>query len=138
MDKLILRNMDYNFSYSGVYDYEDIYLISFYNYDSDNMILFDTSDCDGITIESICNSTVSKGAYEHLTNVLNTNKNVLVYWSQIEGTTSDYTIYYDSDNKALIDEGIDASKALETINSDCIGYKFNEVRNKIKRKINFK
>lgn len=137
MDELILRNMNYNFSYSGVYDYEDMYLISFYDYDSNNMILFDTSDCDEITVESICNSTVSNGAYEYLTNVLNTNKNVLIYWSQIEGTTSDYTIYYDSDNEALIDEEIDVSKALEITNKDCICYKFCEVRDKYQSKINF-
>lgn len=69
--------------------------------------------------------------------MLNTNKNVLVYWSQAEGTTSDYTIYYDSDNEALIDEEIDISKVLETINNDCTGYKFCEVRDKYQSKINF-
>lgn len=137
MDELILRDMDYNFYYSGAYEYENIYLTSYYDCNSNNMILFDTSDCDEITVESICNSTVSKGAYEYLINVLNTNKNVLVYWSQVEGTTSDYTIYYDSDNEALVDEEIDVYEALKTINKDCMGYKFCEVRNKYQSKINF-
>lgn len=137
MDELILRDINYNFYYSGAYEYENIYLTSFYNVDNNNLILFDTSDCDEITVESICNSTVNKGSYEYLTNILNTNKNVLVYWSQVEGTTSDYTIYYDSDNEALIDDEIDVSKLLETINNDCVCYKFCEVRKKYRSKIDF-
>lgn len=137
MDELILRDVNYNFYYSGAYEYENIYLTSFYNVDNNNLILFDTSDCDEITVESICNSTVNKDSYEYLTNILNTNKNVLVYWSQVEGTTSDYTIYYDSDNEALIDDEIDVSKLLETINNDCVCYKFCEVRKKYRSKIDF-
>lgn len=137
MDELILRDINYNFYYSGAYEYENIYLTSFYNVDNNNLILFDTSDCDEITVESICNSTVNKGSYEYLTNILNTNKNVLVYWSQVESTTSDYTIYYDSDNEALVDDEIEVSKLLETINNDCVGYKFCEVRKKCRSKIDF-
>lgn len=137
MDELILRDINYNFYYSGAYEYENIYLTSFYNVDNNNLILFDTSDCDEITVKSICNSTVNKGSYEYLTNILNTNKNVLVYWSQVEGTTSDYTIYYDSDNESLIDDKIAVSKLLETINNDCVCYKFCEVRKKYRSKIDF-
>lgn len=133
MNELILRNMNYNFYCLGT----NIYLTSFYNADNNNMILFDTSDCDEITVESICNSTVSNGAYDYLTNILNTNKNVLVYWSQIEGTTSDYIIYYDSDNEAIINDEVNVSKVLEITNSGCEGYKFTEVRNKKQSKINF-
>lgn len=137
MNELILRNMNYDFYYSGAYEYENIYLTSFYNVDNNNMILFDTSDCDEITVESICNATVSKGAYDYLIDVLNNNKNILVYWSQVEGTTSDYTIYYDSDNEALVNDEADVSTTLEIIDKDCIGYKFNEVRNKHQSKIKF-
>lgn len=137
MDELFLRDLNYGLYYSGAYEHENTYLTFYYNSESNNLILFDTSDCDEITVESICNATVSKGSYEYLIDVLNTNKNVLVYWSQVEGTTSDYIIYYDSDNEALIDEEIDISKALETINNDCIGYKFCEVRDKYQSKINF-
>ena len=61
---------------------------------NNNMILFWPCDVD-TTIESVCNATVSEGAYEYLTNVLNTEKSVLIIWSEVSGTTSDYTIYYD-------------------------------------------
>lgn len=66
----------------------------YYDPINNNMILFYPCDPD-ITIESVCNATVSEGAYEYLTNVFNTEKSVLVVWSEISGTTSDYTIYYD-------------------------------------------
>jgi hypothetical protein len=33
--------------------------------------------------------------YLYLIETLNTKENVLVWWSQVQGTTSDYTIYYD-------------------------------------------
>lgn len=136
MNELILRNMNYDFYYSGAYDFGDVYLPSYYNAETNNMLLFDTSDCDEITVESICNCTVSEGAYEHLIDILNNNKNILVCWSQVEGTTSDYTIYYDIDNELLINDETDIDVALE-VNEGDRWYKFNEVRNKTRQKINF-
>ena len=136
MDELFLRNLNYGFYYSGAYECENGYLTSFYNSDNNNMILFDTNDSDEITVESICNSTVSYGAYEYLIDVLNNNKDILVYWSQVEGTTSDYTIYYNSDNESLIDETLELPEALKVDNFT--SYKFNEVKNRKQTKKHFK
>lgn len=137
MDELYLRNLNYGFYHSGSFECDNGYLTSFYNTENNNLILFDTNDCDEITVESICNSTVSIGAYEYLIDTLNTHKNILVYWSQVEGTTSDYIIYYDIDNEALIDEVIGLSKVLEITEGKNISYKFTEVRNKKQNKIDF-
>jgi hypothetical protein len=49
------------------------------------------SECD---TTSICND-IFDDRYFPLIDFLNTEKNLVVYWSQIEGTTSDYTIYKD-------------------------------------------
>ena len=43
---------------------------------------------------SIVVNAISNEAYLYLINVLNTNENVSVHWSQVYGTTSDYTIVY--------------------------------------------
>lgn len=57
-----------------------------------NVIVF--SPYDNCTVDSVCNS-IAEDMYGYLCNELNTHKNLLVHWSQVEGTTSDYTIYYD-------------------------------------------
>ena len=43
---------------------------------------------------SVVVNAISNEAYLYLINVLNTNENVSVHWSQVYGTTSDYTIVY--------------------------------------------
>lgn len=137
MNELYLRNLNYEFYHSGVFECENGYLTSFYSTKNNNLILFDTNDSDDITVESICNSTVSKGAYEYLIDILNTHKNILVYWSQVEGTTSDYIIYYEIDTESIIDETLDVSVALEVIKGNGMSYKFTEVKNKKQSKIDF-
>lgn len=65
----------------------------FYNEFNNNLIVFAPYNKTCNT-ESICNG-ISQEAYQFLTNILNTTKNIIVKWSQVEGTTSDYDIYYD-------------------------------------------
>lgn len=136
IDLLELRDINDTFYYSVCFDY----MPSYYNHDSKNLLIFDTTDCDEITVESICNATVSRGAYEYLCNVLNTTKNTLVMWSQVEGTTSDYTIYYDIDTESIIDEVLVLEDILTSnikYDDNCVGYKFKEVRNNRMSRIQF-
>lgn len=44
---------------------------------------------------SVVINAISNEAYLYLIDVLNANENVSVHWSQVYGTTSDYTIDYD-------------------------------------------
>jgi hypothetical protein len=65
----------------------------YYSSHTNNYIVF--TPYDDCTTESICNS-ISGEAYNYLIHVLNTSNNVVVNWSQVEGTTSDYSIYFDA------------------------------------------
>jgi len=105
----------------------------YYDNINNNMIVFEPYD-KGLDVDSICNG-INNTAYSYLINELNNNKNVIVYWSQIEGTTSDYNIYYDELPNTLLDKSckeiINSMPNIETI----IGYKYIEVKNGIERKI---
>lgn len=63
-------------------------------------------------VSNICNG-IRDSAYNYLINVLNNNRNIIVKWTQIEGTTSDYDILFD-DIKA---------------ESFGVGYKYRERKN---------
>ena len=65
----------------------------YYNDYSKNTIIFNPLD-ETCNMETIANGT-SERPYFHLMNVLNNNTNVIVHWSQIDGTTSDYDIYFE-------------------------------------------
>lgn len=65
----------------------------YYSSHMNNYIVF--SPFHNCTTESICNA-ISSEAYDYLMKTLNTSRNVIVLWSQVEGTTSDYTIYIDA------------------------------------------
>jgi hypothetical protein len=85
-------------------DEEEIYEYSvsktFVDKKNNNKIIFtfygalNKEDIPEDFVYDICNG-IRSGSYNYLINVLNNNRNVKVEWSQIEGTTSDYTIYYD-------------------------------------------
>ena len=75
--------------------------------------------------------------YLHLIEVLNTYENVLVSWSQVSGTTSDYTIYYDMPVSELKDKSY--KEIWEYISGLGIkrvgGYKYTEVRDGVEYKL---
>lgn len=127
MKELILRNCENVFykqdrkrKYSAYYDPKNNNLIVFSPFD----------DCD---IESVCNS-IRESAYIYLTSVLNTQNNVVVSWSQVSGTTSDYTIYYNMPIDELKNKSYkEIWEYIYSLNiqSDVTSYKYTEVKNNI-------
>ena len=69
-------------------------------------------------LKSVSNGT-TEFPYKYLIDTLNNNKNILVYWSKIYGTTSDYDIYYD----ALKDKPYDEIEILPYFNFLCDHFK---------------
>jgi hypothetical protein len=65
----------------------------FHNTYNGNTILFLPygEECD---MDSICNG-IRNEMYFYLIGTLNNYRDITVLWSQVEGTTSDYEIYYD-------------------------------------------
>ena len=71
------------------------------------------------------NSTPSR-KFTYLMDVLNNNTGITVYWSQVEGTTSDYTIIYEPfQNLEWLFKRIE-----EFAESDARGYKYTEIKNR--------
>jgi len=75
-----------------------------------------------------------------MTIVLLINKNIVVNWSQINGTTSDYTIYYNTDVDML--KGKSHKEILTIIHNNidinsgnCCGYKYTQVKDGKENKI---
>ena len=102
----------------------------YYDPINNNLIVF--SPYDDCTVESVCGS-IRDEAYLYLINELNMNKNIVVSWSQITGTTSDYKIYYDMDVDML--KGKSHKEILSIINNNininngnCCGYKYVRLR----------
>jgi hypothetical protein len=133
MKKLILRNLnnifykqDRNRKYSVHYDPIN-----------NNIILF--SPHDDCTIDSVCNS-IRESIYSYLINILNTQKNIIVSWSQVSGTSSDYTIYYDIPIDSLKNKTYKEILSYLcdlNIQPNFQGYKYTEVKDNIKNVINF-
>jgi hypothetical protein len=119
----IFYKMDKNRKYSVYYEPINNNLIVFNPYD----------DC---TIDDVCNATVSEGAYEYLIDVLNNEKSVLVNWSEVSGTTSDYIIYYDLNITEL--KGKSHKEIMNLLPEGRLSYKFTEFRNGIQSIIDTK
>lgn len=108
--------------------YEDVASKIFVDEINGNKIIFTFCSLNGKEeipedfVSSICNS-IRDSAYTYLINVLNNHVNVTVDWSQVEGTTSDYSILYD---------GVESEKT-----DDCCNYKYTERKNGIWSKIKF-
>lgn len=116
-----LVNLNYALEKKG----ENLYYNEF-----DNILVVFRPCYIGCTVANICNATVPKDVYNYLINILNTKKNLVVEWSQIEGTTSDYNIYYGLNAEKLIAKGYDGIiKELESIGNivDKLRYKYNEI-----------
>ena len=77
--------------------------------------------------KSISNS-IRNDAFDYLINVLNNSKNTVVYWSQVEGTTSDYIIYYDIEIPEVIDYNSIYNLTINLSSDEILGYKYTEVR----------
>ncbi|HEY8805253.1 MAG TPA: hypothetical protein VIM42_09165 [Clostridium sp.] len=110
----------------------------FHEPDNNNLIVFSPyDDCD---IDSVCGS-IRDEIYGYLINVLNTQENVLVSWSQVSGTTSDYTIYYDMPNDELKNKSYkEIGDYLKKMNVkyEEYGFKYMEARDNIASKIEAK
>lgn len=130
MNTLELRKLDNGFIKVNINnEIQDV----FYDKKNNNLIVFNPLD-EGVNTESICNG-ISNKAYLYLINELNTNKNLVIEWSQIEGTTSDYVIYYDLEPLDFIDRSF--AKTMESLPKikDTFGYKYVEIKNGKERKI---
>ena len=71
---------------------EDGYCIYYNN--MVNIAIVAVNYCPREKIDDVFNG-ISEEAYEQLINFMNTHDNLIIYWTKIEGTTSDYTIYCD-------------------------------------------
>lgn len=89
-DNLVLRNLKTEYVKINRAKNREI----FWDKNRNIVILFcPDSNCDS---NSICNC-ISDDMYDVLIDKLNNSKDIIVIWSQIFGTTSDYTIFEDVD-----------------------------------------
>ena len=101
-----------------------------------NTIIFSyDKTCD---IDSVCGAIRDK-AYDYLIKELNTKDNILVYWTQVEGTTSDYVIFYDVDSDDL-SLSISQNLTGEYMNSlidknDDSSFKYTQVKDGVRSKL---
>jgi len=107
----------------------------YYDEINNNLIVFSPHEENG-TVNEVCNS-IRDSAYLYLMNVLNTNKNIIIHWSQIIGTTSDYDIYYNLDVYSVKDKSQHhiISYLRDNRKNEIIGYKYVEIINGIVNKI---
>jgi hypothetical protein len=108
-----------------------------YKNDEHNNIIIYSYD-KGCSVDSVSGAIRDK-AYLYLIYELNTNNNILVDWRQVEGTTSDYDIYYDINYdevlKQITDKTID--KYLETLikENNAPSYKYRKIKNGVMDKL---
>ena len=69
---------------------EDRYHI-YYN-EERNVAIFAVNYCTREKIDDVFNG-ISVKAYRELIDFMNANDNLIIYWTKVESTTSDYTIY---------------------------------------------
>lgn len=135
MENLKLKGIKNNFEFKGEGNGESIYFCS----ESSNTIIFKSYDKD-CNIQTIT-SGIAKDAYKYLSNVLNSNDSIIVYWSQVSNTTSDYTIYF---NVTLHQLPYELSNSLYSMLDDLVTgkrkttYKYTEVKKGIENAIDFK
>lgn len=106
----------------------------YYDEINSNMILF--QPLDGTTIKDV-HDGISEEPYQWLIKELNNNKNVTVIWSTIFGTTSDYTIYYDT--KICKMKFPPYEVIMKELSESCLmpicGYKYTSVKGGVTEKI---
>lgn len=103
--------------------------ILYYNEECNNLIV--VYPCDKSVDEEDIFNGISEVPYQYLIKELNTKRNMVVLWSAVEGTTSDYTIYYEACVDGLPYEPLtDVMKYLDGIDdSDGNSMKYNYVFN---------
>lgn len=122
MKELNLRNLLGTFIKTNNSNQNEIY----YDKHNNNLIIFHPDF--KTNTESICNS-IRDEAYSYLMNKLNTNIGLVVYWTQVEGTTSDYTVYYDvTPDELNIASHEEALNILRNQTSDTNSMKYNSVK----------
>jgi hypothetical protein len=101
---------------------------------NNNLIIF--SPYDDCNVDSVCDG-IRNSMYLYLIEKFNTYENVLVHWSQVSGTTSDYTIYYDMPVNELKTKSYkEILEYIKRLGIDHIfAYKYQEVRDGIAYKI---
>lgn len=82
---------------------------------------FEFEECDDI--DKVINAT-SNHAYDYLMKELCNNKGISVFWSQIYGTASDYTIVYDQFGEDFLYDKSYLDELLKKHN----GYKYNYIK----------
>lgn len=127
---LELRLLENDFELVDNKDNNELY----YDVINNNYILFTLyDDC---TTDSIING-IREDVYNYLIGELNNNTNLIVEWSQVEGTTSDYDIYYDM--TIPTDYGISYILTKDYINnikkSGAWSYKYRAIKNGVCSKI---
>lgn len=94
---------------------------------NNNLIIFSPLDKE-VDTNSICNSIRDK-AYFYLINELNNNNGLVVHWSQIEGTTSDYTVYYSLNVDYLVSKSYKEIINVLSSQPNISAYKYTKVIN---------
>jgi hypothetical protein len=127
-----LRNLDYELEL-----FNSRRQFAVYKNDEHNNIIIYSYD-KGCSVDSVSGAIRDK-AYDHLINVLNTENNILVDWSQVEGTTSDYSLYYDIDYDEVLKQTTDKTidKYLESLikENNAPHYKYRKILNGVMDKL---
>lgn len=127
-----LRNLNYDLElFNGkkrfaVYKNDEYNNIIIYSYDK------------GCSVDSV-SGAIRDSAYNHLIDVLNRENNILVYWSQVEGTTSDYSLYYDIDydkaSSSIKDKTINEYLKSLILTNLAPHYKYTQIKNGVNANI---
>lgn len=110
----------------------EIYYSSYFN----SLIVFEPMNEAVDDIGGIING-LPKEYFNWLMDKLPTESNLVVHWTQLEGTTSDFVIYYDLNPSNLELTNFNSVKNVLK-KYDSIPYKYVEVKNGIATPINFK
>lgn len=118
-DILSIRGLNYELNLVK----DDRYQI-FYN-EEHNVTIFAIPYCKDELVSDVFNG-ISDNAYWRIINFMNENNNLIIKWTKVEGTTSDYTVYCDADYDGDWNI-IDLEEYLWTLDfgEKSIGYKYN-------------
>ena len=131
MDRLCLRNLEHQYDLL-----KGKRFCIYHDNINNNLIIFSPYD-QVDNVEDIYNG-IKNSAYEYLMNELNTHDNIVVHWSKVEGTTSDYTIYYDFNEVAINSmKNKPYKEIVKSLPSDN-HMKYNEIKNGLVKPIGFR
>jgi len=130
-DRLYLRNLEHQYDLI-----KGKRFCIYYDNINNNLIIFSPYD-QVDNVENIYNG-IKDSAYEYLMNELNTHDNIVVHWSKIEGTTSDYTIYYDFNEPTINNMKNKTYKEIIKLLPSGGHMKYNEIKNGVIKPIGFR